>query len=472
MATGVLRKKNIAEALEMAETGKFKLRRELRAIDLFFLVIGITVGGGIFVLPGVMAAQHAGPAVTISFLIGAVVAIFTGLCYVEFASMVPVAGSAYTYSYLALGEIFAWVIGWNVLLEFTMVCSAVAVSWSGYVVELLKNIGLQIPAALTADIGHGGIVNVPAVLILLVVAYIVYGGISQTGKVNDILSVTKLLTVLFFIIIAIPFVKPINWHPFLPFGWKGVMTAASLGFFAYGGFDAVTTASEETKNPNRDIPIGLICGLVFVALLYTIVSLVLTGMVHYSQLDTPAPVAFALSYVGKRWGGGLVAAGAICGLFTVMMGTMLGSSRILFALSRDGLLPPVFSRVHVTRRTPYFSTLIVLAVAVLTAGFLPLGILVELVNIGMLTAYFLTSISILVMRVTQPDVKRPFKVPAVWFVAPVATIGVVALIFSLPKATLIRFAIWTIIGLIVYFGYGVKHSRLARETQSPVDVAM
>lgn len=461
MASSILRKKDIATAMEMAAMDQYRLRRELKAMDLFFLVIGITIGGGIFVLPGVMAAEHAGPGVTISFLIGAVVAIFTGLCYVEFASMVPVAGSAYTYSYIALGEIFAWIIGWDVLLEFTLVCSAVAVGWSGYIVELLKDMGLSLPPAFTTDIAHGGIVNLPAVFILLVVAYIIYGGISLTGKVNDAIGIIKLLTVVFFIIVALPFVKPVNWHPFLPFGWQGVMTAAALGFFAYGGFDAVTTAAEETRNPNRDIPLGLILGLVVVASLYVLVSLVLTGVIPYTKLDTPAPVAFALSYLGKRWGGSLVAAGAICGLFTVMMGAMLGGSRILFALSRDGLLPPVFSRVHATRRTPYVATLIVLTVAVLTGGFLSLGELVELVNIGMLTAYLLTSISILVMRLRYPEIERPFRVPAVWLVAPVATLGVVALTFSLPGATLVRFAIWFIVGMLIYFGYGIRHSKLA-----------
>ncbi|OIQ62728.1 amino acid permease [Neomoorella thermoacetica] len=459
--TFLFRRKSISEATELAELKEYKLRRDLNLLELFFLVIGATIGAGIFVLPGVAAAKYSGPAVSISFFLGGLVCICVGLCYVEFASMVPVAGSAYTYAYLALGEIFAWIVGWDLLFEFTAVTSTVSVGWSGYFVEFLRGFGIHLPKMITTDIAHGGFINAPAIIAILLVTYIVYSGIREAGKINAYLSLGKLCALALFLVLAIPFIKPVNWHPFLPFGWKGVMTGAALTFFAFTGFDGVTTVTEETKNPQRDVPIALVSGLGFITILYIVVSAVLTGVVPYTKLDVPDPAAFALVSIGKSWGGGIIAIAAIFGLFTVMMGNGLSATRILFAMSRDGLLPPIFARVHKTRRTPYIATLIIFSVALIGGGFLSIGELAELANIGGLTAFTLTAISTLVMRYSQPEARRPFKVPAIWVVAPLGIVGGIALISSLPPITFIRFGIWMVIGLVIYFSYGRKYSKAA-----------
>ena len=456
--TKLLRRKELQTLLQQAEDEKFKLKRELTAADLTLLGIGATVGVGIFLLPGLMAAKVAGPAIVVSFLLSAIACIFAGLCYAEFASLAPVSGSAYTYSYVALGEIFAWIIGWDLLLEFGVSMSAVAVGWSGYVTNLLSDLGIHLPKILTNDIAHGGIINLPAIFIIALLGWILTRGIRESSNFSNIMVFIKLAVIILFIVLAAPHIKPQNWTPFAPYGWKNVITAAGLVFFAYGGFDAVSTASEETKNPQRNIPIGLVASLTIVATLYAIVCLVLTGVVNYKKLDNSAPVAYVLSLIGVKWGSVLVAIGAVVGITTVMMVMLLGTTRILFSLSRDGLLPPVFSKVHKTRRTPYVATIAVTIIGILLSGFLPIMTLAELCNIGALFAFMLTSISVLVLRIKRPDIKRPFKVPAVYVIAPLAALISFGLIVSLPKIAIIRFIVWLAIGLIIYFSYGIKHS--------------
>nr|WP_276308338.1 amino acid permease [Ammonifex thiophilus] len=389
-----------------------------------------------------------------------------GLCYVEFASMAPFAGSAHTYAYIALGEILAWIVGWDLLFEFTVVCSTVSVGWSGYVVSFLKSLGVDLPAAFTRDIAHGGIINIPAILGLGLVGYVAYSGIKNVSRTNVLLTVIKLLAILFFLACGLLHLKPANWHPFAPFGLSGILTGAALTFFAYTGFDGMTSVLEEVKNPQRSIPVALIGGLGIVILLYVSMAAVLTGVVNYVRLDVPDPAAFALMEMGIRWGGALISVAILFGLIAVMLGYGLSATRVLFAMSRDGLLPPVFARVHERTRVPHIATLAIFGAAILGGGFLSINELAELANIGGLTAFTLTSISVMVMRVTRPEAKRTFKVPTLWLVAPLGVIGSLALIFSLPAVTLIRFAVWMLMGFLVYFGYGVRHARVKLEARN------
>ncbi|WP_049757136.1 amino acid permease [Ammonifex degensii] len=383
----LLRKKGIEQVKALAEDKAYKLKREIGTLELLLLFIGSLIGAGIFVLPGVAAAKYAGPAVSLSYLLGGIVCICVGLCYVEFASMAPFAGSAYTYAYIALGEILAWIVGWDLLFEFTVVCSTVSVGWSGYVVSFLKSLGINLPAALTRDIAHGGIINLPAILGLLLVGYIAYSGIKNVSRTNTLLTVIKLSAILFFVACGLFHLKPANWHPFAPFGLAGIMTGAALTFFAYTGFDGITAVLEEVKNPQRSIPIALIGGLAIVILLYVGVAAVLTGVVNYTRLDVPDPAAFALMEMGIRWGGALISVAILFGLIAVMLGYGLSATRILFAMSRDGLLPPVFARVHERTRVPHIATLVIFGVAILGGGFLSINELAELANIGGLTAF-------------------------------------------------------------------------------------
>ncbi|EGO62209.1 amino acid permease [Acetonema longum] len=454
----LFRTRSISSLLTVAsEKG---LRKTLGAADLVLFGIGCIIGTGIFVLTGVAAAKFAGPGIMLSFVLSGLACVFAALAYAELAAMVPVAGSAYTYSYAALGEVVAWIVGWDLVLEYSVGSSAVAAGWSAYMVGLLKAGGINLPHALTAVPADGGIINLPAVFIVLFLTFLLVRGTRESATVNKVLVIIKLAAVFIFLALAVPKVNPANWSPFLPYGFSGVATGAAIIFFAYIGFDAVATAAEETRNPNRDLPIGIIGSLVVCTLLYIAVAAVLTGVVPYTQLDNAEPVAYALRAIGFNIGSALVATGAIAGITTVLLVLMYGQSRIFFVMSRDGLLPSAISKVHPRFGTPYAITIIAGVAVALISGLLPIGLIAELTNIGTLFAFVLTSLGVLVLRYTRPDLPRPFRCPAVKLVAPLAVISCTYLMINLPWETWVRFIAWAAIGIFVYLFYGYKHSLL------------
>jgi basic amino acid/polyamine antiporter, APA family len=466
MKTKIFRVKSINDLIS-GSSNKASLNKVLGATELTMLGVGAIIGTGIFVLTGVAAANYSGPALILSFVISGMACAFAALCYAEFAAMVPVAGSAYTYGYAALGEIWAWIIGWDLILEYAVAIAAVAIGWSGYIVNLLEAAGIHLPKALINAPGiQGGVVNLPAILIIGVITCLLMIGVKESARVNNIMVAIKLTVILLFIILGITHVKPANWVPFMPYGWKGVFQGASIIFFAYIGFDAVSTAAEEVKNPQKDLPKGIIASLIISTVLYIVVSAILTGMVPYLNFkETSAPVAFALSEVGINWGSALVSVGAVCGITSVLLVMMFGQTRVFFAMSRDGLLPKVFGEVHHKFKTPVKSTILVGIVTAAMAGFTPIGIVAELTNIGTLAAFIIVSAAVIVLRVKRPDIKRSFKCPFVPVVPGLAIIFCGYLIYSLPKITQYRFIIWLAMGLIVYFLYGMKHSALNSNDQ-------
>jgi APA family basic amino acid/polyamine antiporter len=465
--------------LHEADTGN-ELRRTLDARALVLLGIGAIIGTGIFVLTGTAAANHAGPALVVSFLIAGLGCALAGLCYAEFASMIPVSGSAYSYSYATLGELVAWFIGWNLILEYLFAAATVAVGWSGYVVSLVEQLGMHLPEALTnapftKGAGHfeiirtGAILNLPAVLIIAALTALCYVGIHQSARFNSVVVAIKVAVIILFIGFGMWAIDGANWQPFIPentgrfghFGWSGVVQAAGIIFFAYIGFDAVSTAAQEAKNPQRDMPIGIMGSLVVCTVLYVAVSAVLTGMVPYLELNSPAPVALALDrHPELSWLAGWIKLGAIAGMTSVMLVMMLGQPRIFYAMSRDGLLPPLFRKVHPTHKTPYIGTLITGSLAALIAGLFPVTILGELVSIGTLLAFTTVCIGVLVLRHTRPDLKRPFRTPAPWVVCIGGALICSGMMVSLPPDTWVRLAVWTAIGFLIYGFYGYKHSAL------------
>jgi APA family basic amino acid/polyamine antiporter len=438
------------------------LRRVLSPRELLLLGIGSTVGAGIFVVTGVAAGNYAGPAVVLSFVIAGIVALFAATCYVELASMVPCAGSAYTYAYTGLGEIWAWIIGWDMILEYAFSISAVAAGWSGYVGTLSANAGIPLPAALSNPYGiSGGLVNLPAVLIILCVTALLITGVRGSAMVNNIIVIVKIGVILLFLILATGHISAANYTPFAPYGWTGILTGAAIVFFAFIGFDAVTTAAEETDNPRRNIPLGIIGSAVIVMILYIAVAGVLTGVVPYTSLiNNDAPISYALTAIGIPWGAALVSVGAIAGLTSVLIVTLYGQTRIFYAMARDGLLPRIFATVHPRYRTPVSVTLITGSVTALIAGFLPLDIIVQLVNVGTLSAFILVAVTVIVLRRTAPDAPRSFRTPLVPLVPLLCIIFCLVLISVLPVVTLLRFVIWFVTGLIVYYLYGFRHSVL------------
>jgi APA family basic amino acid/polyamine antiporter len=426
------------------------------------LGIGAIIGTGIFVLTGVAAVDHAGPAVIASFAIAGIVCAAAGLCYAEFATLLPISGSAYSYAYATLGELLAWIIGWDLVLEYALAASAVAVGWSGYLGNLLAGTPFAIPAALAAAPGSapGAILNLPALLILVLVTGLLVVGIRESASTNALIVAVKVLVVGFVIVAGIGYVKPENWQPFAPQGWNGVMAGAATVFFAYIGFDAVTTAAEEARRPERDMTIGILGSLAVCTLLYLMVAAVVTGMSPLAEIDRAAPVAVAFSRLGLDFAAGLISLGAIAGLTSVLVVMLLGQSRIFFAMSRDGLLPPVFSRVHPRFQTPHLSTIGVGVAVATLAALIPLEELVHLVNIGTLFAFVIVSAGVIVLRRTQPDLPRPFRCPWVPVVPLFAIAGCLYLMASLPWVTWERFGIWLVIGLAVYALYGRRHSRV------------
>jgi APA family basic amino acid/polyamine antiporter len=438
------------------------LKRTLTAFSISLLGIGAIVGTGIFVLTGVAAAKYAGPGLIFSFILAGIVSGLAAICYAEFASTVPISGSAYTYSYATMGELIAWIIGWDLILEYAVGAGAVSIGWSGYVVDFLKSaLGITIPKALTVSPFAGGIVNLPALVIILLVTGLLILGTSESTIVNNIIVGIKLAVILFFLIVGVGHVNPANWQPFLPFGVGGIFRGASIIFFAYIGFDQISTSAEETKNPSRDLPIGIFVSLLVCTVLYIAVTAVLTGAVSYTKLDVASPVSHALVLLGLNVAGSIIAIGAICGLTTVLIVLLYGQSRIFFSMSRDGLLPGLFARVHPRLRTPYLSTLVVGVVVALVAGFIPIDVVAELTNIGTLAAFVLVAVGVLVLRRTQPELKRGYRVPFVPWLPIISVIASGVLIVSLPWITLLRFVIWLALGFIVYFLYSRRKSHLA-----------
>ena len=471
----------VADLSRDSESGT--LRRTLGPGALMALGVGATIGTGIFVLTGLAAAQHAGPAIILSFVIAGLGCVFAGLCYAEFASMVPVSGSAYAYSYATLGEFTAWFVGWNLVLEYAMAASTVAVGWSRYFTKLLDHFHVALPVSLTTApfttgtsgvdiIATGAIVNLPAVIISALVTAVCYVGIKQSSFMNAIVVAIKVTIVVLVIVCGAFFINTDNWHPFIPpntgtfgeFGWSGVLRAAGIIFFAYIGFDAVSTAAQEAKNPARDMPIGILGGLIICTLLYILMSAVLTGMVPYQMLNDAAPVAVALqTHAQLNWLTIWVVVGALAGLTSVILVMILGQARIFLSMARHGLLPPFFSACHPTFKTPHVATLITGVFAATVGGLFPIQILGELVSIGTLIAFIVVCIGVIVLRYTRPDLPRPFKTPMVWVIAPLGVGFCSVMAAGLPKETWSRLVLWTLLGFAIYFGYGYRNSRLRKE---------
>jgi APA family basic amino acid/polyamine antiporter len=479
MASQLLATKSIVELHEQEAAGN-ELRRALTATQLTLLGIGGIIGTGIFVLTGTAAANFAGPALALSFVLAGLGCTFAGLCYAEFAAMIPVSGSAYSYSYATLGEGVAWFIGWSLVWEYLLAVATVSVGWSGYAVSLLDQLGLHIPDALSnaplASVGDtlhivrtGAIINVPAMVIVGLIATICYIGIKQSAIFNSVIVAIKVTVIALFIVFGLGFINTANWHPFIPensgtwgtYGWSGLVKASGVIFFAYIGFDAISTAAQESKNPQRDMPIGILASLVICTILYVVVALVLTGMVSYKELDVAAPVALALDkYRALHWLGIPVKLGAVAGMTSVMLVMTIAQARIFFAMARDGLLPPVFGRVHPKFRTPSTGTLVTGVCAAIIGGLFKVKLLAELVSIGTLSAFVTVCIGVLVLRHTRPDLPRPFRTPAPWFTCLAGALVCGGMMLSLGATNWLRLAAWTVIGLLIYVFYGYKHSRV------------
>jgi len=451
-----------------AEADRGLLRRSLGPWNLTALGIGSIIGTGIFVLTGTAASQNAGPALVLSMIISAVGCAFSGLCYAEFSAMVPVAGSAYTYAYATMGEFIAWIIGWDLILEYALSVATVAVGWSGYFVSLARDIGIAIPPALAAPPPEG-LFNLPAAVIVLVVAALLVIGIKQSADTNTLLVAIKSVVLVVFVVAGAAYVKRENLTPFVPpnlgpfgqFGWSGVLRGAGVMFFAYIGFDAVSTAAQEARNPSRDMPIGILGSLAICTVIYMLVAVVLVGIVPYRQLNVADPLAVGIDATGITWLSPVIKVAALFGLFSTMLVQLLGQTRIFYSMSRDGLLPRVFAAVHPRFRTPHVSTVLTGSVIALLAGLTPIGVLGQLVSIGTLLAFVLVSIGVVILRATAPDVPRPFRTPWVPFVPIAGAVICLAQMVGLPLATWERLVIWLAIGLVVYFSYSMRSSLLS-----------
>lgn len=463
----LFRTKSIADMIK--GTQKHALKKTLGSMDLVLLGIGCIIGTGIFVLTGVAAAKYAGPGIMLSFVLSGLACGFAALAYAELAAMIPVAGSAYTFAYASLGEFVAFIVGWALICEYTVGAAAVAAGWSGYAVGLFKTAGIILPQAWTAVPADGGILNVPAIIIVSFLTYLLILGTKESAKLNRILVFIKLGCVALFLFLATPHVNPLNWQPFLPFGLSGVATGAAIVFFAYIGFDAVSTAAEECKNPNRDIPIGIVGSLVVCTVLYIAVAAVLTGVVPYTTLNNSEPVAFALRAIGMNFGSAVVAIGAICGITTVLLVMIFGQTRVFLAMSRDGMIPQNMVKIHPKYGTPYKITIITGIAVCILSGLLPINIIAELCNLGTLFAFCIVSIGVAVLRKTQPALYRPFRCPAVSVVVPLAVLFCGYLITNLPGATFIFFGIWCAIGMVVYFTYSRHNTLLVEKANDLLD---
>ena len=496
--------KPLNKLLEESQDTGHGLKRSLTKLNLTTLGIGAIIGAGIFVLTGQAAATYAGPAIVISFIISGFACALAGLCYAEFASMIPIAGSAYTYGYATLGEFFAWIIGWDLIIEYLFAASTVAVGWSGYVVSFLKDFGIYLPTKFTAatgtvlydipDLGWKplsalskdtlatlnidalphvtAILNFPAMFIVVLLVTLLVIGISESANFNNLMVIIKVSVIIVFVGIGFAFIKTGNWHPFIPkntgqwghFGISGIFRGAAVIFFAYIGFDAVSTAAQEAKNPQRDMPWGILGSLSISTLLYIVMAIVLTGIVSYTQLNVADPVAVGVDAMGPGmfWLRPIIKIAAIAGLSSVILVMLLGQPRIFYSMSKDGLLPPAFSKVHKRFKTPHVSTIVTGIAAVILSGILPINILGELVSIGTLLAFVIVCVGIIFLRYRRPELHRPFRTPWVPFV-PALGAGICLLqMFSLPLDTWLRLIIWLAIGLAIYFTYGISHSVLRK----------
>jgi len=498
---------------EAAAEGQHTLRRALGALNLTTLGIGAIIGAGIFVLTGTAAAQYAGPAVVYSFIFAGFGCLFAGLCYAEFAAMIPIAGSAYTYGYATLGELVAWIIGWDLILEYLFGAATVAVGWSGYFAAFMNEIGVRMPLAYsqapldvvgthnlvrstlcidpatnqaislmagqtcdtTKYVLTHGVINIPAMVLIGLMTALLVIGIKESARFNNIIVFVKLAIVFLVIGFGFMFVNKANWHPFIPpnttgefghYGWTGIVRAAGVVFFAYIGFDAVSTAAQEAKNPQRDMPIGILASLGVCTVLYILMALVMTGMAHYTELNVPHPVFVAIEKAGPalHWLGFFVNVGAIAGLASVVLVMLMGQPRIFFSMSRDGLLPAVFGKVHPRFQTPYVTTIVTGVVAALVAGFFPIGLLGELVSIGTLLAFVIVCCGVMVLRYKRPNIPRPFRTPLVPVVPILGVLICGYMMRGLPPDTWIRLIVWMAIGLVIYFAYGKGHSRIAEQS--------
>lgn len=486
----LLRRKRVSD-LQTEASNDHSLHRTLGPINLTLLGIGAIIGAGIFVLTGQAAANYAGPAIVFSFVLAGVACAFAGLCYAEFSAMIPISGSAYTYGYATLGEFFAWIIGWDLILEYLFAASTVAVGWSGYVVSFLKDLGIVIPPAFTgapynhvapADAGWniwrlftegwtatGAVLNVPAMVIVAIITVLLVIGIRESSAFNNVIVAVKLIVIVTFVAVGLAFLNMSNYHPFVPpaegpgkFGWFGVLRGAGVIFFAYIGFDAVSTAAQEAKRPQRDMPIGILASLAVCTVLYIVVALVLTGIIKYTALSVPDPIAVAIDSLGSSvgWLRPIVKIGAIAGLSSVVLVMMMGQPRIFYAMSKDGLLPPVFSHVHRRFRTPWLATMLTGLLAMVMAGLFPIGLLGELVSIGTLLAFVIVCAGVFVLRFTDPEIPRPFRTPAFGLVCPLGVFFCGWLMYGLPRDTWARLLVWMAVGLVLYFAYGRRHSKL------------
>lgn len=489
----LFRKKSVTELQAEVVTDE-RLKRALGPLNLTTLGIGAVIGAGIFVLTGQAAAKYAGPAIVVSFILAGIACAFAGLCYAEFSAMIPISGSAYTYGYATLGEFIAWIIGWDLILEYLFAASTVAVGWSGYVVSFLRDFGITIPEQFTsAPYNHttppgagwniwqlfthgwtstGAVLNVPAMVIVALITLLLVLGIKESATFNNIIVGVKIAVILAFVAVGLGYINGANWHPFVPpstgsgvFGWSGILRGAGVIFFAYIGFDAVSTAAQEAKNPQRDMPIGILCSLAICTVLYIVVSLILTGIIQYTHLNVPDPIAVAIDSLGHSvaWLRPIIKIGAIAGLSSVILVMMLGQPRIFYTMSKDGLLPPVFSAVHSKFRTPWLATILTGSVAMVVAGLFPIGLLGELVSIGTLLAFAIVCAGVFVLRFTAPEIRRPFRAPVFWVVCPLGIFFCLWLMYGLPPDTWARLIVWMAIGFVIYFAYGRRHSKLNRQ---------
>ncbi len=454
-----------------------RLNRTLGPVHLTMIGIGCIIGAGIFVITGTAAAEHAGPAVLISFVIAGLGCLFAGLCYAEFAALIPESGSAYTYAYATMGRSMAWFIGWNMVLEYLVSASTVAVGWSGYFVSLLAEFGLKIPPALTnaplvgtgfSDLhATGAIMNVPAVALIVVLSVFLVVGVRASATFNGLMVFVKTAVVVAVIAFGLGYVHFSNLTPFIPpnegpgkFGISGILAASGMIFFAYIGFEAVSVAAQEARNPRRDLPIGILGSLFICTVLYMLMALVLTGITDWRTLDVPNPVSFAIGKIASlSWLVLPINVGALVGLASVTFVSLYGQSRVFYSMARDGFLPPLFAEVHPSFKTPHRGTIITGAVALLLAALFPLDVLADLVSIGTLAAFIVVCIGILILRVTAPKAKRPFRIPFAWFVAPAGAIVCGVMAWSLSDATKLRLVIWTVIGFAIFFAYGIRHAK-------------
>ncbi|MCK9617635.1 MAG: amino acid permease [Lentimicrobiaceae bacterium] len=502
MLKNIFALKPLNQLMEESRENGHGLKRTLTRLNLITLGIGAIIGAGIFVITGQASAQYAGPAIVISFLISGLACAFAGLCYAEFASMIPIAGSAYTYGYATLGEFFAWIIGWDLILEYLFAAATVSVGWSGYMVSFLKDFNIIIPPEFMAATGaklynipnmgwttlsslpketlsilnletlpHAtAIINLPAMFIIFSLVCLLVIGIRESANFNNIMVIVKVSVIILFICLGIAFVKAGNWHPFIPkntgtwghFGWSGIFRGAGVIFFAYIGFDAVSTAAQESKNPQKDMPWGILGSLSVSTVLYILVAIVLTGVVSYTQLNVADPVAVGVNAMGNSmfWLRPIIKIAAIAGLSSVILVMLMGQPRIFYSMSRDGLLPPVFSHIHRKFKTPYVSTIITGSVAIVLAGILPIGILGELVSIGTLLAFVIVCVGIIFLRYKKPDIHRPFKTPFVPVIPALGALICLLQMVALPLGTWMRLIIWMLLGFIIYFTYGRHHSKL------------